>query len=132
MAALRPNAPSQDFMRVIGVVSIRYKSIHDTTRRQAARRGPLACMWLSAADSDDAETPPNRQRPVEKVRGQPGHPFVAVVRALQHLAVAHDRAAGSAQHGRATCRARVGPSGENLAVPVTLTHTTLDKEITQE
>src|SRR3546814_3289205 len=53
MAALRPNAPSQDFMRVIGVVSIRYKSIHDTTRRQAARRGPLACMWLSAADSDD-------------------------------------------------------------------------------
>src|SRR3546814_10607554 len=84
-------------MRVIGVVSIRYKSIHDTTRRQAARRGPLACMWLSAADSDDAETPPNRQRPVEKVRGQLGHPFVAVVRALQPLAVAHDRAAGREQ-----------------------------------
>src|SRR3546814_6613360 len=107
MAALRPNAPSQDFMRVIGVVSIRYKSIHDTTRRQAARRGPLACMWLSAADSDDAETPPNRQRPVEKVRGQPGHPFVAVVRALQHLAFAHDRAAGREQrveHARAKDR----------------------------
>src|SRR3546814_5595638 len=61
MAALRPNAPSQDFMRVIGVVSIRYKSIHDTTRRQAARRGPLACMWLSAADSDDASQGPDRK-----------------------------------------------------------------------
>src|SRR3546814_3449046 len=68
-------------------------------------------MWLSAADSDDAETPPNRQRPVEKVRGQPGHPFVAVVRALQHLAVAHDRAAGREQrveHARAKLVRRFG------------------------
>src|SRR3546814_2848321 len=68
-------------------------------------------MWLSAADSDDAETPPNRQRPVEKVRGQPGHPFVAVVRALQHLAFAHDRAAGREQrveHARAKLVRRFG------------------------
>src|SRR3546814_12247925 len=72
MAALRPNAPSQDFMRVIGVVSIRYKSIHDKTRRPAARRGPLACMWLSAAESDEAASPPHRQRTAATKIGRAG------------------------------------------------------------